>query len=67
MFPVDALRQLLLPTLAHCGRETIAFGRQVNAVMERRYLTAVWRNFMEGVSENRLSRGTPAMQVGTPD
>ncbi len=64
MFPVDALHQLLRHTGAHYRRETIAFGRRLNAVMERLHLTAVWRNFMKGVSENCPSRGTPAMQVG---
>jgi transposase-like protein len=64
MFPVDALHQLLRHTGAHYRRETIAFGRRLNAVMERLYLTAVWRNFVKGVSENNPSRGTPAMQVG---
>jgi hypothetical protein len=64
MLPVDALHQLLRHTGAHYRRETIAFGRRLNAVMERLHLTAVWRNFMKGVSENRPWRGTPAMQVG---
>jgi len=64
LFPVDALHQLLRHTGAHYRRETIAFGRRLNAVMERLFLTAVWRNFMKGVSENRPSRGTPGMQVG---
>lgn len=27
-------------------RETIAFGRRLNAVMERLFLAAVWRNFV---------------------
>jgi hypothetical protein len=64
MFPVDLLHKILRHSLAHQRRETIAFGRRLNAVMEQMFLTAVWRNFVKKRSE-RLSRsGTPAMRLG---
>jgi transposase-like protein len=64
MFPTDALHALLRHSLAHHRRETIAFGRRVNALLERLFLTAVWRNFVKGRSERRADRTTPAMRVG---
>ena len=42
----------------------IAFGRRLNALLERLFLTAVWRNFVKGRSERRGDRTTPAMRVG---
>ena len=68
MFPVDLLHKILRHSLAHQRRETIAFGRRLNAVMEQMFLTAIWRNFVKKRTE-RLSRsGTPAMRLGlTPD
>lgn len=64
LFPVDALHVLLRHTLAHHRRETIAFGRRINALMERLYLAAVWRNFVKGRSERKPDPSTPAMRVG---
>lgn len=64
LFPVDALHTLLRHTAAHHRRETIAFGRRVNALMERLFLTTVWRNFVKGRSERRPDPATPAMRVG---
>jgi hypothetical protein len=64
MFPSDALHGLLRHTAAHHRRETIAFGRRINAVMERLFLTAVWRNFVKGRSERRPDPTTPAMRLG---
>lgn len=63
LFPVDALHQLLRHTGAHYRRETIAFGRRLNAIMDRLFLTAVWRNFVKPLVVNRPGRGTAAMQV----
>jgi transposase-like protein len=63
LFPVDALHQLLRHSGAHYRRETLAFGRRLNAVLERLFLTTVWRNFVKPLSENRPRRGTPAMQL----
>jgi transposase-like protein len=64
LFPVDALHALFRHTVAHHRRETIAFGRRLNALMERLFLTVVWRNFVKGRSERRPDPVTPAMRVG---
>src|SRR6185436_7043221 len=64
MFQVDHLHRLSRHSVAHHRRETIAFGRRLNAIMERLFLTAIWRNFVKGVSERDQSSSTPAMTVG---
>jgi hypothetical protein len=64
MFPVDLLHKILRHSLAHQRRETIAFGRRLNAVMEQMFLTAVWRNFVKKRSERVSQSGTPAMHLG---
>jgi hypothetical protein len=64
LFPVDLLHKLLRHSLAHQRRETIAFGRRLNAVMEQLFLTAVWRNFVKKRSERNARSGTPAMRLG---
>ena len=67
MFPADLQHGLMRHTLANHGRETIAFGRRHNAVMERAFLMVVWRNFIKGRSERKPDRRTPAMLVGLTD
>jgi len=64
MFPVDLLHKLWRHTQAHHRRETIAFGRRSNAVMERGFLYIVWRNFVKRISERTRAPITPAMQLG---
>jgi len=64
MFPADLLHKLWRHTQAHQRRETIAFGRRSNALLERAALMAVWRNFVKGVSERRNDPTTPAMRLG---
>jgi len=64
MFPVDLLHKLWRHSQAHQRRETIAFGRRSNAVLERAALMVVWRNFVKGVSERRNDPTTPAMRLG---
>ncbi len=64
MFPVDALHGLIRHTAAHHRRETIAFGRRLNALLERLFLTVAWRNFVKGRSERRPDPVTPAMRLG---
>lgn len=64
MFAVDLLHKLLRHSQAHHRRETIAFGRRINAIIERVALMAVWRNFVKGVSERRPDPTTPAMRLG---
>jgi transposase-like protein len=64
MFPADQLHALWRHSCAHHRRETIAFGRRINAVIERAYLMAVWRNFVKWRSERKPDRSTPAMRLG---
>jgi len=64
MFPVDTLHKLLRHSECHHRRETIAFGRRTNAILERLYLAAVWRNLVKKVTERSPARVTPAMKVG---
>ena len=64
LFPVDLLHKILRHSLAHQRRETIAFGRRLNAVLERMFLAAAWRNFVKKRSERLARSGTPAMQLG---
>jgi len=64
MFAVDLLHKLWRHTQAHHRRETIAFGRRSNAVMERGFLFIVWRNFVKKVSERTGEPITPAMRLG---
>jgi hypothetical protein len=66
MFAMDQLHSLIRHSLAHHHRETIAFGRRHNAVLERVVLMAVWRNFIKMRSE-RKPRDTPAMRLGLTD
>jgi transposase-like protein len=63
MFAVDLLHKLLRHSQAHHRRETIAFGRRSNAILERTALMAVWRNFVKNVSERRSAELTPAMRL----
>ena len=67
MFPVDLQHRLMRHSLANHGRETIAFGKRHNAVMERGFLMLVWRNFIKWRSERKPDRRTPAMLVGLTD
>ena len=64
LFPVDLLHKILRHSLAHHRRETIAFGRRLNALLERMFLAAVWRNFVKRRSERRPRSRTPAMHLG---
>ena len=63
MFPVDTLHGLIRHSECHHRRETIAFGRRTNAILERLYLASVWRNFVKGVSERKPDETTPAMRA----
>jgi transposase-like protein len=67
MFPVDAWHALIRHSAAHHRRETLAFGRRLNALMERMFLLVVWRNFVKQRSERRPDATTPAMRVGLTD
>jgi hypothetical protein len=63
LFPVDLLHALLRHSNAHHRRETIAFSRRANALIERGHLTALWRNFVKRRSERRTEAETPAMRL----
>ncbi len=64
MFPVDLLHGLIRHSLAAHRREGIAFGRRLNALMERLYVFIAWRNFIKGRSERKPDPDTPAMRLG---
>lgn len=64
MFAVDALHRLLRHSAAHHRRETIAFGRRLNALMERLFLFVVWRNLIKRRTERRPCRESPGMRLG---
>lgn len=64
MFAVDLLHKLWRHSQAHQRRETIAFGRRSNALLERGFLFIVWRNFVKKVSERAGDAITPAMRLG---
>jgi len=64
MFPVDSLHSLIRHSAAAHKRETIAFGRRINALMERTYVFLAWRNFIKGRSERKPDPSTPAMRLG---
>ena len=67
MFAVDLLHKLLRHSQAHHRRETIAFGRRLNAALERGFLFVVWRNLIKGRSERKPDRSTPAMALKLTD
>lgn len=64
MFPVDLLHLIFRHMCAHHKRETIAFGRRINALLERGHLTMLWRNWIKGRSERKPDPETPAMVLG---
>jgi hypothetical protein len=64
MFPVDLLHMILRHSCAHHRRETIAFGRRINALMERSHVVMLWRNCIKGRSERKPDPVTPAMVLG---
>jgi hypothetical protein len=64
LFAVDQLHALIRHSQAHHRRETIAFGRRLNALLERAFLLMVWRNFVKRCSERRPRAPTPAMMLG---
>jgi hypothetical protein len=67
MFAVDLLHKLIRHSMAHHRRETIAFGRRLNAQLERGFLLAVWRNLVKARTERRPDPTTPAMFLKLTD
>ena len=63
LFPVNRLDLLLRHNSACHKRETIAFAKRHQAVVERAALLLVWLNFVKPFSENH-GGGTPAMRLG---
>ena len=67
LFACDVLHGLARHSMAAHRRETIAFGRRLNALVLRIYGFAVWRNFVKRRSEKKTIDVTPAMQLGLTD
>jgi hypothetical protein len=67
MFPIDDLHRFLRHSVKVHARETIAFGRRVEAQLERAHLFAVFRNLVKRRSERRPRAITPAMWLGLTD
>ena len=63
LFPVNRLDLLLRHNSACHKRETIAFAKRHQAVVERGVLLCLWLNFVKAFSENH-GGGTPAMRLG---
>ena len=63
LFPVNLLDLLLRHNSSHLKRETIAFAKCFQAVIERAAPLIMWRNFHKPFSENH-GGGTPAMRRG---
>jgi len=63
LFPVNLLDLLLRHNSANHKRETIAFSKRHQAVVERAAWLLAWRNFGKHFSE-RAHAGTPAMRLG---
>lgn len=67
MFPIDQLHSFTRHSSANHRRETIAFARRANSIMERLSLFQIWRNFIKRRSERRSFAPTPAMALGLTD
>jgi hypothetical protein len=63
LFPVNLMDLLLRHCSANHKRETIAFSKRHQAVIERAAILVLWRNFTKRFSENH-DGGTPAMRIG---
>ena len=63
MFPNDQLHRFLRHSEAAHRRETIAFGRSYNGLVDRMALFVVWRNLVQARSERHPTDGTTAMRL----
>ena len=63
LFPVNRLDLLLRHNSANHKRETIAFSKRHQSVVERAAWLLLWQNFTKPFSE-RHGGGTPAMRLG---
>ena len=66
LFPVNRLDLLLRHNSANHKRETIAFSKRHQGVVDRGAWLIVWQNFSKQFSERR-GLGTPAMRLGLRD
>ena len=66
LFPVNRLDLLLRHNSANHKRETIAFSKRHQSVVERAAWLIAWQNFSKPFSERR-GGGTPAMRLGLRD
>ena len=64
LFAVDLLHGLLRHSQPAHKRETIAFGRRLNALVERAYVFVVWRNFVKSFKEGKPDGTSPAVRLG---
>jgi len=64
MFPSDQLHALLRHSSSNLKRETIAFSKRHNALLERIAFLLVWRNLVKRRSERVPEAPTAAMVVG---
>ena len=64
LFAVDLLHGLLRHSQSAHKRETIAFGRRLNALVERAYVFVVWRNFVKSFREQKPDSTSPAVRLG---
>jgi hypothetical protein len=62
LFPVNLLDLLLRHNSANHKRETIAYSKRHQSVIERAALLLLWRNYTKPFSENH-GGGTPAMRI----
>ena len=63
LFPVNRVDLLIRHSGAHHKRETIAYSKRHQALMERMAIFAVWLNFQKSFSEKRQD-ATPAERLG---
>ena len=66
LFPVNRMDLLYRHNSANHKRETIAFSKRHQSVVERAAVLAVWQTFTKSFSERR-GGGTPAMRLGLRD
>ena len=67
MFPNDQLHRFLRHSEAAHRRETIAFGRSYNGLVDRLALFVAWRNLVQARSERHPREGTTAMHLKLTD
>jgi hypothetical protein len=66
LFPVNRMDLLVRHNSANHKRETIAFSKRHQSVVERAAVLILWANYSKPFSENH-GGGTPAMRIGLTD